>query len=68
MYFVIELQKAANGNCSILTYHEDSWSFQQAQSVFYGKCQYAAISALPAHTVMMIDVDGNVYETKTFNH
>ena len=68
MYFVIELQKLDNSSCAILTCHEDNWTFQQAQSVFFGKCQSAAISAIPEHTVMLVDVEGSVYETKVFEH
>lgn len=68
MYFVIELQKIDDSRCAILTYHQDSWTFQQAQSTFFGKCQSAAISAIPEHTVMLVDVEGSVYETKVFEH
>lgn len=68
MYFVIELQKQTKTQHAILTYHDDAWTFQQAQSVFFEKCQYAAISAIPEHTVMLVDVEGSVYETKVFMH
>lgn len=68
MYFVLELQKLDSTRNAILTYHEDNWTFQQAQSVFFGKCQYAAISAIPEHTIMLVDVEGSVYETKVFMH
>lgn len=68
MYFVLELQKTMDGNCAILTYHEDDWDYNQAESVWHGKCQYAAISAIPQHTVMMVDVEGAVYQSKTYTH
>ena len=68
MYFVIELQKQTESSCASLVYHEDSWTFQQAQSVFFGRCQYAAISAIPEHTVILVDVEGSVYDTKVFMH
>ena len=62
------MQKAANGNCSILTYHDDSWDYNHAESVFYGKLQYAAISEIPQHSVMLVDVEGATYQSKTYNH
>ena len=68
MYFVLELQKMANGNCSILTYHEDTWDYNHAESVYHGKCQYAAISEIPTHSVILLDVEGAVYLTKTYGH
>lgn len=68
MYFVIELQKAANDACSILTFHDDNWNYQQAESVWHGKCQSAAISVIPCHTVMLVDVEGAVYKTETYAH
>lgn len=67
MYFVFELQKQADGTCAILTYHDDTWDYFQAESVYFGKLQYAAISTIPVHTVMLCDVHGNVYSTKTYN-
>lgn len=67
MYFVFELQKQADGTCATLVYHEDSWDYFHAESVYFSKLQYAAISTIPVHTVMLCDVDGAVYGTKTYN-
>ena len=66
MFFVYEIQETAPGVYASLTYHEDSWTYQQAESVFYGKCQYAAISTIPTHTVIFADADGSVYQVKTW--
>lgn len=67
MYFVFEIQKQENGSCACLVYHEDSWDYFQAESVYFGKLQYAAISTIPIHTVMLCDAEGAVYGTKTYD-
>lgn len=68
MYFVFELQKLNNGNCALIPYHDDAWDYLHAESVFHGKCAAAAISEIPVHSVMLVDVEGAVYQTKTYNH
>lgn len=67
MYFVFEIQKQENGSCACLVYHEDGWNYFQAESVYFGKLQYAAISTIPIHTVMLCDAEGSVYGTKTYD-
>lgn len=67
MYFVFEIQKQENGTCACLVYHEDGWDYFQAESVYFGKLQYAAISTIPVHTVMLCDAEGSVYGTKTYD-
>lgn len=67
MYFVFEIQKQADGTCACLVYHEDGWDYFQAESVYFGKLQYAAISTIPVHTVMLCDAEGSVYGTKTYD-
>ena len=67
MYFVFEIQKQENGSCACLVYHEDGWNYFQAESVYFGKLQFAAISTIPVHTVMLCDAEGSVYGTKTYD-
>lgn len=67
MYFVYELQKLPDGVCACLVHHDDSWDYFQAESAYYGKLRYAAISTIPVHTVMLCDVNGVVYGSKTYN-
>lgn len=67
MYFVFEIQKLDNGSYACLTYHDDSWDYFHAESVYFGKLQYAAISTIPIHTLMLCDAEGSVYGTKTYN-
>ena len=67
MYFVFEIQKQENGSCTCLVYHEDGWDYFQAESVYFGKLQYAAVSTIPVHTVMLCDAEGSVYGTKTYD-
>lgn len=35
--------------------------------MYYGKLQYAAISTIPLHSVILMDAEGAVYGTKTYN-
>lgn len=67
MYFVFELQKMQNGACALIPYHDDAWTYQQAESVYYAKCSAAAISEIPVHTIILADVTGAVYATKTWS-
>lgn len=67
MYYVIEIQKLPDGTHAHLVYHDDAWTYNQAESVYYGKLQYAAISTIPMHTVILLDEEGAVYGTKTYN-
>ena len=39
----------------------------RSESVYFGKLQYAAISTIPIHTVMLCDAEGAVYGTKTYD-
>ena len=66
MYFVFEFQKTASGQCAVLPYHDDAWTYAQAESVYHAKVSAAAISDIPVHTIMFVDVDGSVYEHKTY--
>ena len=66
MFFVYEIQENPTNQYTSLTYHDDTWNYQQAESVFYGKCQYAAISTIPTHTVILADADGAIYQVKTW--
>ena len=67
MYFVFELQKNNQGQSSCLVYHDDSWTYQQAESTFFTKCASAAISNIPTHTIILADVQGSVYNVKTYD-
>lgn len=67
MYFVFEIQKQENGSCVCLVHHDDNWNYFQAESVYFGKLQFAAISTIPVHTVMLCDAEGSVYGTKTYD-
>ena len=68
MYFVFELQKLNNGQCACLVYHDDSWNYNQAESVWHSKCAAAALSEIPTHSVVLMDVEGTTYQIKTYAH
>lgn len=64
-YYIIEIQKSADGAFAHLINTADSYN--QAESVYYGTLQYAAISTIPLHTVILMDAEGAVYSVKCYN-
>ena len=65
MFYIIEIQKAKQGGYSHLI--DTAEGFAQAESKYYGKLQYAAISVIPVHTVYLLDDKGIVYNEKCYN-
>lgn len=67
MYIVLEFQTNENGLTAMTpaTMHADS---AQAESAFYSICSYAATSSIYKHTAVLMDSDGEVYQTKLFYH
>lgn len=63
-YYIFEIQGNENGAFAHLVYNADTYN--NAESIFYDKCHYAAISTLPVHTVILCDSDGAVYQAKTW--
>ena len=55
-YIIIELQKNAEGNVSHIVKTADSE--REAESIYHGTLQYAAISDLPCHSVTLMDETG----------
>lgn len=63
-YYIMEVQKSINGAFAYLMDSADT--FNSAESIFYDKCHYAAVSTLPVHTIMLLDSDGAMYMSKTW--
>lgn len=64
-YYIIEIQKTPEGAYAHLIDTADTYN--QAESVYYGKLQYAAISTIPLHSVILMDAEGAVYSVKSYN-
>ena len=56
MFYIIEIQKNAEGAYSHLVY--TAASQKEAESVYFGKLSYAALSELPLHAVVCLTEDG----------
>ena len=67
MYIVLEFQTNEQGQSAMVpaTMHADAAS---AESAFYMVCAAAAVSSVYKHTAMLINSDGEVFETKLFRH
>lgn len=66
-YVIVETQTADDGSISVLHFTESGRN--NALSVFYQKCSYAAISAARVHTVCIFDIYGNKADDPvTFTH
>lgn len=65
-YYIVEIQGAQDGSFAHLVYTADTMN--NAESIYYDKLHFAAVSNLPVHTVFLLDSDGAVYQSKTYNH
>ena len=66
MYIVIELQTNTDGTVGVLTtQHEDLLA---AESQYHQVLFYAAVSALPKHTAMIITEDGALLRSESYTH
>lgn len=67
MYHIIEIQ--TNGSSSqIVTPIPSAENLYEADSIFYQKMSYAAISQVPVHSVVMIDENGLLLRNGSYNH
>ena len=66
MYILIEMQ-TENGSTALLpalTYTDRN----QAESAFYQKLSYAAVSEVDVHTVILMDEHGNTLKREFYEH
>ena len=66
MFYIIEIQKMQDGSYGHIVQTAETQN--NAESKYYGVLQYAAISELPLHTVVLIDDHGIVYMNKSYEH
>lgn len=65
-YIVIEIQKFANGTISTLTNAYDS--LNAAESKYHTVLAAAAISELPTHSAVLMNENGYVIRSQSYNH
>ena len=67
MYIIHEYQTNLQDQVAIVTPVQKA-DWLEAQSEFYLKCHYAAISEIPKHTVVLTNNEGVDYMYKVFYH
>lgn len=66
MYIVFEMQ--TNGESTAIVPPTVKADLPHAQQAFYTACAAAAVSDVEQHTVMLVYSNGNVIESKSFDH
>ena len=66
MFYIIEIQKNDQGQCSHLVYTATTQN--EAESIFYSKLAYAATSSLPLHSVVCLTEDGLYHMSKSYRN
>lgn len=66
MFYIIEIQKNAEGQYAHLVYTAESQN--QAESIYYDKLHFAAVSTLPLHSVVLITESGDHHMSKAYRH
>ena len=66
-YVIIELQKFANGTVAVPPVNTAD-DFFNASSIFHGKCEIAAISEVPVHSVVLLTENGQMMDYESFDH
>ena len=66
MYRIIELQ--TNGDSQSMIDHGVQPDTDHADSVAHGVAQYAALSNVPTHTVVVLNPEGTVVIKYKYNH
>ncbi|MBR2532555.1 MAG: hypothetical protein IKE56_07865 [Lachnospiraceae bacterium] len=66
-YIIIEIQKFADGTIATPPINTED-TFNEARSVFFGKCAVAAVSDVPVHSVVLLTETGQTQGLESFNH
>lgn len=66
-YLIIEVQKSADGTIAVPPITTAD-SLNAARSTFYSLCAVAAISAVPVHTIVLLNDVGQEIGMESFNH
>ena len=65
-FIVVEIQTAGDGTTSVLTDSFDN--IDAAYNKYYTILAYAAISTIPVHAASIINNNGILWESKSFDH
>ena len=68
MYIIHEYQTDMNGNTTIVEPAPKREDVDEALSVFFLTCSYAAVSKIPYHTVILNYHNGNQIKIEVFEH
>lgn len=66
-YIVIEIQKFENGTIAVPPVNTAD-DFFNASSIFHGKCEVAAVSSVPVHSVVLLTETGQTMDYASYNH
>ena len=66
MFYIIEIQKNAQGQNAHLVYTAETQ--REAESIYYDKLHFAAVSELPLHSVVLITEDGDHHMSKSYRN
>lgn len=66
-YVIIELQKFSDGTIAVPPVNTAD-DFFNGSSVFHGKCEVAAISNVPVHSVVLLTEAGQTMDYASYNH
>ena len=66
-YFIIEIQQTGEDTYATLPI-KTADTKEQAESIFYGILQYAAISTIPCHAVAILDETGFPVRHEFYKH
>lgn len=71
-YYVVEIQRDANGNYGHMVYYEYDEDKVKAQrkgeSKYYAVLSAAAVSGLPCHAAILFDSEGNPLMNKCYKN
>ena len=67
MYIINEYQTDLENHTAVVTPATEAEN-KNALSVFYSRCASAAVSSVPYHTVTLEYHNGNVIESRMFEH
>lgn len=66
MYFIVEIQKAADGTSTSIT--NTAADINHADQTYHQILSYAAVSSLPCHSVIMFTDDGDPVKHEAYWH
>ena len=66
-YFILEIQKLDDTQYATLPV-QSADTKEQAESIFYGILQYAAISTIPCHSAVIVDESGFPIRHECYRH